>query len=79
MSDISNKMYVVRLYDGFDNEWMDISKELPYEEARKVWLEKTNGGKERTNFNGIDYYHIFPADTAMRFSEKGKRQRGGSR
>lgn len=62
------KLYVVRLYDGFDNIWMDVSKPLPYNKAKEVWLKETNGGRTRTKFSDIDYYRIFPADTRMMYS-----------
>ena len=57
--------YIVRLYDGFDNLWIDISKPLPYKEAHGVWLERTKNGTEKTKFDDIDYFKIFPADTVM--------------
>lgn len=62
------ELFVVRLYDGFDNEWMDVSKPLPREEAQKVWEEKTNGGTKNASYNDIDYYRVFPAHTKMLYS-----------
>lgn len=59
--------YTLRLYDGFDNEWMDILKEVSYEEAYSKWLDETNGGTERTSYSDIDYYDIFPSNTRMLF------------
>ena len=41
----NNKLYIVRLYDGFDNIWIDVSEELSYEKAKKVWDEKTKNVK----------------------------------
>lgn len=61
-------LYVVRLYDGFDNQWIDISEPVNKEEADKIWKEKTNEGKQNTKYSDIDYYSIFPADTKMLFS-----------
>lgn len=61
-------MFIVRLYDGFDNEWIDVSPPVSREEANKIWLEKTKGGKENTGYNDIDYYKIFHSDTRMMFS-----------
>jgi hypothetical protein len=58
-------LYVVRLYDGFDNQWMDVSDPVCYTEARKVWDEKTKKGTEKVSFEDIDYFKIFPADTKM--------------
>ena len=57
--------YIVRLYDGFDNIWMDISEPIPYSEAQKIWNEHTKDGTENTKYDDIDYYKIFPADTIM--------------
>ena len=62
------KLFVVRLYDGFDNQWMDITKPLPKAEAQKIWDEKTKNGTEKTNYGDIDYYNIYPADTRMTYS-----------
>ncbi|KKK81016.1 hypothetical protein LCGC14_2817670 [marine sediment metagenome] len=61
--------FVVRLYDGFDNEWMDITEEVSREEAERVLEEKTEKGTRNTTFDNIDYYKIFPTDTTMRFSQ----------
>jgi len=63
------KLFIFRLYDGFDNQWMDVSEPLPKDEADKVWNEKTVDGTKRTTFDDIDYYEIFPADTKMLFSD----------
>lgn len=41
----NNKLYIVRLYDGFDNIWIDVSEQLSYEKAKKVWDEKTKNVK----------------------------------
>ena len=65
------KLYVVRLFDGFDFEWFDVSEPVLYEEAQKIWNEHTKNGTEKKDFDDIDYYEIFPADTVMKFSEKG--------
>ena len=61
-------LFVVRLYDGFDNEWMDISKPVNEEEAKRIWNEMTDNGKKNTSFDDIDYYAIYSADTRMRYS-----------
>jgi hypothetical protein len=61
--------FIVRLYDGFDNQWMDISKPVSKEEAQKIWAENTNGGTKNTKYSDIDYYAIFPADTKMLYSD----------
>lgn len=61
--------YVVRLYDGFDNQWIDVSKPLSKEEADAVWKENTQNGTRNTSYGDIDYYKVFPADTKMLYSE----------
>lgn len=65
----NNEMkYVVRLYDGFDNLWMDICEPTTKERAEEILARKTNNGKKNAKFEDIDYYEIFPADTKMLFS-----------
>ena len=66
--------FIVRLYDGFDDEWIDITKPISKDEATKIWNKETKDGTERTCFGDIDYYKIFPADTRMFFSSKEGRQ-----
>jgi hypothetical protein len=51
--------YIVRLYDGFDNTWIDISEPVSREEACKIWRECTLNGTKKTCFDDIDYYKIF--------------------
>ena len=63
------ELFIVRLYDGFDNQWMDITEPLSRIEADKVRLEKTHNGTKNTKYEHIDYYRIFPADTKMLFSD----------
>ena len=65
---MDNTQYIVRLYDGFDGYWIDITGPMSREEADKVWLEKTSNGTRNRSFNDIDYYKVFPADTKMVFS-----------
>ena len=60
--------YIVRLYDGFDNLWIDVSKAVPLEEAYTVWMDKTGNGTKTTSFQDIDYYAIFPSDTRMLYA-----------
>ena len=57
--------YIVRLYDGFDYEWIDVSEPVTYREAERLWNEKTDNGTKKTKYDDIDYYKIFPADTTM--------------
>lgn len=64
----ADKLFVVRFYDGFDNQWMDITGPLSLAEADKVLAEKTNNGTRNTSYANIDYYAIFPADTRMLYS-----------
>jgi len=63
-------LYIVRHYDGFDNDWMDVSKPIPWEEALTVWTQKTEGGTKNTRYADIDYYSIFPSDTQMKYSSR---------
>ena len=61
-------LFVVRLFDGFDFVWMDVSDPVSKEEATRIWNEKTKNGTEQIAFKEIDYYAVFPADTRMLFS-----------
>lgn len=72
---MSEQLYVVRLYDGFDMEWMDISGVVSKEDADRIWNEKTNNGTRNTTYDDIDYFKIFKADTIMLYSEEHKEQR----
>ena len=65
------KLYVVRLFDGFDYEWIDVSEPVSYEEAKKIWNDRTDNGTKKKSFNDIDYFKIFPVDTVMKYSEDG--------
>jgi hypothetical protein len=62
--------FVVRLYDGFDNKWMDVSEPVTEKEAQEIWNEKTGNGSRNTSFDDIDYYCIFPANTEMLFANR---------
>lgn len=73
---MTEQLYRVRFYDGFDNIWMDVSKPVPLEEAERLWREYTDDGKVKASFDDIDYYRIFPADTVMHFSSEGYAARG---
>lgn len=57
-------LFTVRLYDMMDG-WIDALPKVSEDEAMTYWLEKTNYGKEKTQFADGDYYRIFPADTHM--------------
>lgn len=65
---MDEKLYVVRLYDGFDRLWMDVSDPVSYDEAERIWNEKTDDGTKMTSYDDIDYYRVFPADTKMLYS-----------
>lgn len=62
--------FVVRLYDGMDNVWMDVSKPVSKEEADRIWNQKTDNGTKKTKFDDIDYFNVFPADTNMVFRDR---------
>lgn len=64
MTNLTN-LFIVRLYDGFDNYWIDVSDPVSKEEATRIWNEKTDNGTRSTSFSDIDYYKVFPADTKM--------------
>ena len=61
------QLYIVRLYDGFDREWIDVSDPVSKERAAIIWNKATNNGEEKTRFNHINYYKVFEADTKMLF------------
>ena len=67
---LREEKFIVRLYDGFDNEWIDVSSPVSKEEAQKIWNEKTKNGTQKTKYEDIDYYAIFPADSVMHFSSQ---------
>ena len=56
---MAEELWVVRLFDGFDNEWMDITEPVSKTEADRVWNERTKNGTEKVDFNDIDYYKKF--------------------
>jgi hypothetical protein len=64
-----SELFVVRLYDGMDNQWIDVSDPVSKAEADRIWLEKTANGTKYLTFDEIDYYKIFPADTKMLYSD----------
>lgn len=63
-------MFVVRFYDGFDNEWIDVSEPVSRAEAERIFLENTDDGRRNTKYADIDYYRIFPAGTRMLYSAR---------
>jgi hypothetical protein len=60
--------FIIRLYDGFDHCWTDVTGPLTAEEADKKFAELTDNKTKMTDFSDIDYYRIFPADTKMVFN-----------
>jgi hypothetical protein len=64
-----SNLFIVRLYDGFDNQWIDITEPVSEEVALKIWNEKTDNGTKKSKFEHIDYYRVFPANTKMLFSD----------
>ena len=67
MTTPSEGTHVVRLYDGFDGKWMNVTSPVSYDEALQVWNERTANGTKNRSFSDINYYAIFPADTTMLF------------
>lgn len=62
--------FIVRLYDGFDNQWIDCNYEpLNWDDAQALLMKKTKNGTERTQFSDVDYYFIFPWGSRMLYSE----------
>lgn len=57
--------YTVRVWDGMDGVWCDVVANVDLKTALATWCEHTNNGTERTRFDEIDYYRIYPADTRM--------------
>lgn len=71
----TENLWVVRLWDGFDGEWMDVSGHMPEHDAKKLAGDKnearigSGAGNRSGNFREIDYYRAFPADTKMVFGD----------
>lgn len=72
----TEQKYVVRLYDGFDNCWIDVSDPVSRKEADKIWNEKTDNGTKKTSYANIDYFSVFEADTIMLNSVEGNKKSG---
>jgi hypothetical protein len=61
--------FVVRVWDGMDGCWCDVSDEpLTKTAAIQMWMEKTENGTKAISFDDIDYYKIFPYETTMMYS-----------
>lgn len=65
-----SRKFVVRVYDGMDRVWCDVTGTVSKEEADRVWNERTSNGTRNTSYGDIDYYKIFPADTRMLYDSK---------
>jgi hypothetical protein len=82
--DPSAVQFVVRLYDGFDNCWMDVlecdpefgGRTMNEQEVMDLWAKKTNNGTSNTSYSDIDYYAIYPTTVKMVHSEQGNRDLG---
>jgi hypothetical protein len=61
----ASRLFVVRLWDGMDGVWTDVSAAVTVTEALRIWNEKTDGGTRMIGFDEIDYYRIFAATTSM--------------
>lgn len=60
--------HVVRLFDGFDHEWMDVTEPMSKADADAKWNELTENGTKMTSYSDIDYYKVYPVDTKMFFA-----------
>lgn len=67
---MTTELFIIRHWDGFDGTWMDVSPAMTFTQAHEVWEGLTNGGTRNTQYNDIDYYQIFPADTQMLWRAK---------
>lgn len=65
---MEEELFVVRLYDGFDNEWMDVCDPCSKEQADEILRVRTANGTKNTSYSDIDYYRVFPANTKMLYS-----------
>ncbi len=61
--------FVVRLWDGMDGTWTDVTGPLSAEDALKVWNERTSNGTKKVSYDEIDYFRIFTAETRMKWSQ----------
>jgi hypothetical protein len=61
----NGEKFVVRLYDGGEHLWMDVTAPLSHEEAQTEWNRRTKQGTKNTRYGDFDYYKVFPANTRM--------------
>jgi hypothetical protein len=66
---MEEKKFVIRQYDKYDREWIDLHKFTSKEEAETKWNELTRNGTRNTRYEDGIYYAIFPADTRMLYSD----------
>ena len=66
---MADQLYVVRMYDGFDYYWFDVTEPMSKEEAEAEWNKRTCNGTVKANYNHVDYYAVFPADTKMLYDK----------
>lgn len=57
--------FIVRVWDGMDGCWTDVTGDVGAGEALRAWAERTGGGKHHVSYDEIDYYAIFPGGTRM--------------
>ena len=67
-------LFIVRLYDSENNEWIDLTPPVSETEASKVWIAKTKDATQYTKYEDGDYYGIFPANSDMFFASSIKYQ-----
>lgn len=60
---------MLRLWDGMDGAWIDVASDLTLAEALDLWCKYTHDGTKNTDYDDIDYYRIFPANTKMLYSD----------
>jgi hypothetical protein len=77
-------LWVVRLWDGFDGIWMDVSEPMSEEAAKELAGDKneqrlgSGAGNREGSYNEIDYYKAVPCAMKM-FSVEIDRRHGDDR
>jgi len=66
-----NNLFIVRLWDGGDGLWIDVSKAISKIEAEKIWNKETENGTINKCYADGNYYQIFPANTTMLYRSGG--------
>lgn len=57
--------FILRLYDGGENRWIDVRDEIPWDEAVAALRANTKEGTEYARYEHGSYYSIFPERTRM--------------